>query len=259
MNLEQITKKIEDISANFADFTNEEKKLNSKIYLLEEKINNFQSFLSRPEIGIFQDTEYKSAFNNYIRKGNEEDLVKKSLHSGAEEGGVLLVPTLYNRIINEINARSPMRQLASIETISTNALDLVIEDGNFANGWVGDCEDRPETTSPKLKQQRIFVHELYAQPKASQMLIDDTSINIETWLLERLRDSFIKSENEAFIHGDGKKRPFGILHVNQQRPIDVITTDKITPDLFLFLINSLEEEYQANATILMNRTTLTEV
>lgn len=259
MNLEQITKKIDDISAHFVGFTSEEKKSNTKINMLEERINNLQSFLSRPEIGVIQDSEYKTAFNNYIRKGNEENLVKKSLSSGKEEGGVLLVPTLYSKILNEINVRSPMRQLASIETISTNALDLVIEDGKFASGWVGDDEERPETTNPKLKQQRIFVHELYAQPKASQTLIDDSSINIETWLSERLRDSFIRVENEAFIHGDGQKRPFGILHRNEQRPIDTISTDKITPDLFLFLINSLNEEYQANATFLMNRTTLSEV
>lgn len=59
-----------------------------------------------------QDIEHKTAFNNYIRKGNQSKLIEKSLNSGSEEGGVLLVPALYNSIVTEINARSPMRQLA---------------------------------------------------------------------------------------------------------------------------------------------------
>lgn len=75
---------------------------------------------------------------------------------GSKRGGVLLVPALYNSIITEINARSPMRQLASIEMISSNALDIVIEDGNFASGWVGDLEARDETTAPKVKATENF-------------------------------------------------------------------------------------------------------
>ncbi len=107
---------------------NNENSNEMKINELQEKIYNLENFLSRPEIGGMQDIEYKTAFNNYIRKGSQSELIQKSLNSGEQEGGVLLVPALYNSIITEINARSPMRQLASIEMISSNALDIVIED-----------------------------------------------------------------------------------------------------------------------------------
>jgi HK97 family phage prohead protease len=163
-----------------------------RINELQQKMYNLENYLTRPEIGGAQDIQYKAAFNNYIRQGNQEELIEKSLNSGDDAGGVLLVPALYDNILSEIKARSPMRQLASIETISTNAIDIVVEDGNFASGWVGDDEARNETTTSKLKYQRIFVHELYAQPKASQNLISDAAIKIENWLIERLRDSFVK-------------------------------------------------------------------
>ncbi|WP_425363361.1 phage major capsid protein [Candidatus Tisiphia endosymbiont of Hybos culiciformis] len=230
-----------------------------KINELQEKIYNLENFLSRPEIGRIQDIEYKTAFNSYIRKGSQSELIEKSLNSGAEEGGVLLVPALYNSIITEINARSPMRQLASIETISSNALDIVIEEGNFASGWVGDLQTREETAASKLKQQRIFVHELYAQPKASQTLIDDSAIRIENWLLERLRDSFVKAENDAFINGDGKKRPKGILSKDHDKIEQFEMGGRVTAEKLLDFINLLDEEYLANATFLMNRTTLSEI
>ncbi len=230
-----------------------------KINELQEKIYNLENFLSRPEIGGMQDIEYKTAFNNYIRKGSQSELIEKSLNSGVEEGGVLLVAALYNSIITEINARSPMRQLASIETISSNALDIVIEEGNFASGWVGDLQAREETAASKLKQQRIFVHELYAQPKASQTLIDDSAIRIENWLIERLRDSFVKAENDAFINGDGKKRPKGILSKDHDKIEQFDMGDRVTAEKLLDFINLLDEEYLANATFLMNRTTLSEI
>nr|WP_253308563.1 phage major capsid protein [Rickettsia endosymbiont of Ceutorhynchus assimilis] len=232
-----------------------------KINELQEKIHNIQNFLARLTGLNIEDTEYKTAFIDYIRKGNEDLLMQKSssLNSNAEEGGVLILQTLYNSIISEINARSPMRQIASIETISTNALDVISENGKFTSGWVGDVELREETSSAKLKQQRIFVHELYAQPKASQALLDDATIRVENWLTERLRDSFVKMENDAFINGDGVKKPKGILSPDHDKIEKFKMGNKVTPEKLLDFINSLKEEYLANATLLMNRVTLSEI
>ncbi|WP_341794852.1 phage major capsid protein [Rickettsia endosymbiont of Rhinocyllus conicus] len=232
----------------------------NQITELQEKVHNIQNILERPNNINIEDQEQKTAFINYVRKGEENSFTQKSsLNSGAEAGGFLILQTLYNSIITEVNARSPMRQLASIETISTNALDIISEDGKFNSGWIGEVEARDETNAAKLKQQRIFVHELYAQPKASQALLDDATIKIETWLSERLRDSFVKAENEAFINGDGVKKPRGILSPDHDKIEKVKMGNKITTDNLLDFINSLKEEYLANATLLMNRATLSEV
>jgi HK97 family phage major capsid protein len=233
--------------------------ITKQIKILEDRINNIQTVLARPELGNDNNNiEYKAAFGDYLRKGRMDVLIQKSLSSAAGEGDVLLVPTLYHKIISEMKARSPMRQLASVETISTNALDVVIEDGKFTSGWIGDAERREDTETPKLKQKRILVHELYAQPKATQVLIDDSAIQIEDWLVERLRDSFIKVENAAFINGSGEKQPKGILHEDHQiKTINV--GDFKLQDLLLNLINDLDEEYLTNASFLMNRTTLSTI
>ncbi|KAJ6644983.1 NAD kinase [Pseudolycoriella hygida] len=238
---------------------NEEEQLYTKITKLQNRVHNLENFISRPEIDTSQESEYKSAFNNYIRQGNRHELMEKSLHGSSEDGGVLLVPTLYNTIISEIHSRSPMRQLASTETISTNALDMVIEDGSFSSGWVGETEARNETTTSKLKQQRIFVHELYAQPKASQTLINDSAIRINNWLVECLRDSFVKAENEAFIHGDGKKKPKGILSKDHSKIAKFNMGSEVSVGKLLDLINLLDEDYLGNASFLMHRSTLSEI
>jgi len=228
---------------------------------LQEKVHNLQNILERPTGVNIENQEQKTAFVNYVRKGEDSSLIQKSTlnSSNSEAGGVLILQTLHDGIITEINARSPMRQLASIETISTNALDIISEDGKFNSGWIGEIETREETKAAKLKQQRIFVHELYAQPKASQALLDDASIRVENWLSERLRDSFVKMENDAFINGDGVKKPKGILSPDHDKIEKIKMGNKITADSLLDFINSLKEEYLANATLLMNRITLSEV
>ncbi|WP_083809684.1 phage major capsid protein [Candidatus Midichloria mitochondrii] len=57
----------------------------------------------------------------------------------------------------------------------------------------------------------ILVHELYAQPKVTQRLLDDPRIDIEDWITKKLIDVFARKESDAFIHGDGDGRPRGIL------------------------------------------------
>ena len=231
-----------------------------KINELEEKLYNMQNILERPNSINIENQEQKNSFINYVRKGEDNGLMQKSsLNSSTEAGGVLILQTLYNIIITEINARSPMRQLASIETISTNALDIISEDGKFSSGWIGEVEAREETPAAKLKQQRIFVHELYAQSKASQALLEDTTIRVENWFGERLRDSFVKMENNAFINGDGIKKPRDILSPDHDKIEKIKMGNKITDDGLLDFINSLKEEYLVNATLLMNRITLSEV
>ena len=150
-----------------------------------------------------------------------------------------------------------MRQIASVETISTRALDVIIDSGAFAAGWVGEEEARGDTATPALIKKTIHVHEIFAQPKATQSLINDSEINVEQWLLDRLSDSFVKLENEAFISGDGNDKPKGLLLNDQVEQIEL--GKNVTADSLLKLINSLDEGYLANASFLMNRNTLSAI
>jgi len=228
-----------------------------KINEIEDRINKMDHYFSNTHTDNFSINEEKSALDNFIRKGIESDFITKSLSGGAEEGGMLITPTLSQKIISGINTRSPMRQIASIETISTRALDIIIEDGKFVSGWIGEDKARPDTDTPKLKKKTIHVHEIYAQPKATQSIIDDAEINIENWLAERLIDSFVRLENEAFIIGDGTNKPNGLLKDTKVEAIEAGTA--ITPEMLLKLINTLDEGYLANASFLMNRGTLSSI
>ena len=259
MNIQNIVDKVEYITKEWQDFADRSTKANNKVDMLETKLSKLESVLERPDY-VESAVEIKSAtFDNYLRKGETRDLDTKALSAvHGDEGGYLVTPSLHKKIISSINAKSPMRKLASIETISTNALDIVIQDGSFDSGWVAEVAPRVETHTPHLKQKRIMVHELYAQPKATQRLIDDSAIDIESWLADKLSDSFVRAENRSFILGDGNNQPTGILHYGNDviERVKVAEKGKVNPDDILNLINSLSDEYLSNATLLMHRSTL---
>ena len=249
--------KINEIAADVKKFLARESNTSIKINDMEDKINKIQNYFLRPDMEVGSSVEEKTAFDNFIRKGIESQLVTKAFSGGADDGGVLITSTLSKQIIASINAKSPMRQLASIESISTRALDLVVEDGEFASGWIAEAGARNVTDTPNLRKKTIHAHEIYAQPKATQSIMDDSEINIEAWLVERLADSFVKLENQAFISGDGNNKPFGLLTNDQVEKIDAGVA--VTPDILLTLINSLEEGYLSNVSLLMNRKTLSSI
>ncbi len=249
MELDKAIKEINSINGKIDNFLNMETKAIDRLGFLESKVANIENIFSRPEVGVLGD---------YLRREEEPLLTVKSFDGRGDSGGVTLVPELDRKILSEMRARSPMRKLASVQTISSGSLEIVAEEGNFASGWVADFEERPETKTSKLAKTKITVHELYAQPKASQSLLDDSELSLQNWIIEKLTDSFVKSENEAFIKGDGKNKPFGIL--SPDRKIEEIkATDKLTPKLLLDAINSVPEEYLPGAAFLMNRATLSEI
>ena len=214
--------------------------------------------------------EYKTAFNGFLRKGNEAglaELEEKALSVGSDpDGGYTVTPETSAEILRNITETTPMRQIASTITISTDSFEQPRRTGGAANGgWVGEQEDRPVTDTPTRGVFSISVHEQYANPKATQKLLDDSSVNVEQWLAEEVAEVFRNDENTSFITGDGVAKPRGILTFaagtgeGQIQQVNSGDATLITGDGLIDLQDALLEAYQANATWLMNRTTTTAI
>lgn len=226
---------------------------------VEKSLENIETILSRPNLS-FNPVEDKK-FHNFLKTGIVEMDHKSFNTLSGDEGGFLLQPELSKKILAGIQAKSPMRQLASLESISTNSLDILIENGDFQSNWVADGAARNDTDNPKIIQKKIPVHELYAQPKATQRLLDDSAVNLENWIIERLEDSFARIENHSFINGDGANKPKGILSYDAStiHRVSSDTEGDITLGDIHNLINSLDEYYLPNSSLLMHRTTLSHI
>ncbi len=214
-------------------------------------------------------SEYRKAFCNYLRKGMDaglETLESKALSVGSDvDGGYLVTPAMANNIVKTVQANSPMRELASIETISTDALEIIQDYDEATAGWTTETGTIIETNTPQIAKATISVHELYAQPKATQKLIDDSAIDIEQWLADKISEIFYRMENAAFISGTGSGQPTGILSYTagtswgEIEQISSGSSGVVTADSLVNLYYSLDEEYAQHSTFLMNRSVVQSV
>ena len=249
-------------------FDDQLNKINSSLNEQKTRLDNIEiahsrSLLPYEEEQNSADTEYKNAFSEYLRKGNDKilsNIEAKALSSNSDpEGGYLIRPKLASSMTKLISEMSLMRELASIETISTDSLDIIEDIGKLSSGWALETAAREDTDTPKLAKKKITIHEMYAQPKATQKLIDDASIDIEKWLSEKLADSFAEVENDSFINGDGNFKPRGILSYPNGKnwgEIEQIGSGNFLSDDLIRLYFTLKEKYASKATFLLNRFTL---
>jgi len=237
----------------------------------KNRLDTIETAYARPEFGgeakaLAVPSEYSKAFRNYLRKGMDaglEALQSKALSVTSDpDGGYLVTPQMSTTIVKSVFETSPMRQIAAVETISSDALELIDDHDQAAAGWTSETGSISETSTPVIAKRNIATHELYAQPKATQKLVDDAAIDIEAWLADKIADIFARKENTAFVAGNGVGCPRGILSYaagsswNQIQQVNSGTNGAVTADGLINLFYALKDEYSRNASFLMNRTTV---
>ncbi len=211
---------------------------------------------------------YEKAFTSYLRKGvdNGLEVQVKALSVGSDpDGGYLVTPTMSQKIVTAIFETSPIRQLASVETISSDALEMLDDHNAAAAGWVAETGMPSETSAPQIAKRSILAHELYAQPKATQKLIDDSAINVEEWLARKVADIFGRMENAAFVNGTGVGQPRGFLTYaagtawGQIQQVSSGVSGQITGDKLIEVFYALKDAYMRRASFMMNRSVAQQV
>lgn len=213
--------------------------------------------------------EYKQAFEALIRiNGDAQDLTpeqRKTLSVGSDpDGGYTVTPAMSSRVITKLFEMSPIRSLAGGESISTDALEMMTDiDDSTTCGWAGsETVLGNPTATPKLAKLRIPVHQLYARVYATQQLLEDSGINIESWLGNKIGDKMARTEASAFVTGTGIGQPRGFLTYGTGSAWGTIEqvamgdASLLTADGFVSLKYALIEQYMERATWLMNRSTV---
>jgi len=227
------------------------------------------------DYGHEQVAEYKAAFLRYIRKDDKvlSGDESKALSVGSDpDGGYVVYPDMSGRIVTRLFETSPVRSYASVQLISTDALEGIHDVDEAASGWVSETGARTETATPQLDVWRIPVHEQYAEPRATQKLLDDAAIDMEAWLAAKVADKLARTENTAFVSGNGIGKPRGFLDygdftaagVSQIGAVEQFDTGvnggfAASPnagDVFMDLVYGMKARYRANGVWAMNRTTL---
>lgn len=217
---------------------------------------------------------YKSAFDAYLRKDDRilDAVQTKALSVGSDpDGGYVVHPDMSGRIVTKEFETSVIRAYANIQNISTDALEGIFDLDEASVGWVGETAARTETNTPQLGTWRIPVHELYANPAATQKLLDDAEINMESWLANKVGEAMGRTENAAAVTGNGVGKWRGFLSYSNGTTLPGTIEQSATGssgafagsgagvDVFYTTIGTMKARYRTNATWAMNRTTVAAV
>jgi HK97 family phage major capsid protein len=246
---------------------------------LQDEVNGVKTALRRPTLagGKLIDreaSEHKQAFMRYIVKGVESEmqaLQTKDLNVISDPNGGYMVPVeVSERIITRQFDTSPLRQIATVMTVNSEAVEMLRDTNEPDAVWVSELATRNDSNEGTLGRIRITAHELYAQPRATQKLLDDAVLNVEEWLITRISDRFARRENAAFVTGDGVAQPRGFASYTTQAVSDATRNwgvlehvptgvDGAFPasnpaDLLITLMHRLRVGYMPGAAWLMPRT-----
>jgi HK97 family phage major capsid protein len=222
------------------------------------------------------------AFRSYLKSGNptqfrpeqylSADEIKTMTVGSDPDGGFTVFPVLSAGVTKRMFDQSPMRRLSRVETITTgDAWEEPIDTDDLGATWVAETEGRPETSTPQVGMLRVPVEEIYAMPRVSQRMLDDSSWKIGTWLENKVGDKFGRTEGYAVLRGDGVKKPRGILTyptsatADLERPWGTVQTfpsghaTLITQDALKSLVWGLRAPYRAGASWVMNSNTASAV
>nr|WP_240610367.1 phage major capsid protein [Sphingomonas pokkalii] len=149
-----------------------------------------------------------AAFDGYLRGGVETKAL--SGNSGAE-GGYAVPREIDARIDATLKAISPIRAIANVVKVGTSGYRKLVASGGIESGWAAETAGRPMTATPTFNEVAPPFGELYANPAASQAMLDDALFDVEAWLADEIAREFAAAEGAAFVSGSGINRPKGFL------------------------------------------------
>lgn len=212
------------------------------------------------------DDSKRKAFEAFIRRGE----VRDELVAGTDANGGYLVPEAQaTEIIKLASKGNPMRELATVKTISGDSYPFLVRSTNAGASWTTETGTRSATGTPTYAERRITPFEIYANPPISQQLLEDAAFDAEAEVNDAVAEEIRNQENDKFFNGTGSSEIQGILAgttVDDASWVDgktgIITAagaTAVTGDELIDLQDALHDDYQANATWLMNKKTFTAI
>ncbi|MEQ1726340.1 MAG: phage major capsid protein [Sphingopyxis sp.] len=219
----------------------------------------------------------RSAFvDRYLRRGIDAGVEMKSISGASGPEGGFAVPQETDALIETaLKAISPIRAIANVVSTGSAGYRKLVATGGMASGWASDSAARPATATPTFAEIIPPSGDLYANPAASQAMLDDAAFDVEAWLADEVAQEFARAEGAAFITGTGVNqpkgfttyattnavdgvRPFGtIQHVAAGAAGDFVATNP--QDKIIDLVHALKSPYRQGAVFVMASDTLAKI
>jgi len=232
--------------------------------------------VTRPVLsgGSITDPARSAFIDGYLRRGSEVEL--KSFSGVVAADGGFAVPREIDAVIDAtLKGMSPIRAIANVVRVGSSGYRKLVTQNGVTSGWASETATRPETATPTFNEIVPSFGELYANPAATQAMLDDAAFDVEGWLASEIATEFAKAEGAAFVNGNGTNKPKGFL-----TSPNAVTTDATRPfgtlqyiasgaagafiatnpqDRLVELVHALRAPYRQGASWVMNASTLSTI
>ena len=221
---------------------------------------------AKPEASVKKDEKTGRAADAYVKafwvqvraKDGVSYEVRNVLSEGVDsEGGYLVPDEFENTLVSGLEEEGSIRSLAHVFTTSNGVHKIPVVQTKGTANWIdengsyGDSDD-------VFGQEQIDAHKVGTVIKVSEELLNDSAFDLEKYFQDEFARRIGAKEEEAFIVGDGSKKPTGILNATGGAEIGVTAaSDKaITADEVIDLFYSVKAPYRKNAVWVLNDATV---
>jgi HK97 family phage major capsid protein len=173
------------------------------------------------------------ALHSLFRHGNADRVEhKKSLSSFAfGSNQFILASEMSNRVLSCLVDPTDVAGLMGQSTTSAGSLKFLIDNTRMGAAWACEAQCFANNPQPDLQdglgELEIKVETLRYVVCATSDLLQDSSFNVEAWILQKASQGFRDAISSAIMTGDGIGRPLGIL--NPRSGIPICETSPATP------------------------------
>lgn len=198
--------------------------------------------------------DYAEAFWNAMRYRKMEN----ALAEGADSTGGYLVPDEFEHtLVQSLEEFNIMRTLARVIRTSSGELKIPVVATKGTASWV-DEGATISSSDGSFGQVTLEAFKLATIVKVSKELLQDSAFPLEAFLSQDFGRRIGTLEEEAFLVGDGNKKPTGIFAATGGGQVGVTAASQtaITWDEVMDLYHSLKSPYRNKAVFIANDLTV---
>lgn len=195
--------------------------------------------------------EYRKEFWNDMMSGGKisVDLINKAKILGE------MCPLPYydnNKYMEALAQESLFRRYATCIPATDSDFQVNILDNKSVAKWeLYNIQNTVKNDIEVYKNFPLNSHKLSILTKIDASIFDTNTFDIEKYFIKQFAKAFGKTEENAFINGDGKTMPYGILHKDEGATISK-EVNEVTFDNLLEFFFTLDSDYRKDAVWLMN-------
>ena len=200
--------------------------------------------------------EYGTAFWDMMR-GSVTPEVRNALSIGVDTDGGYTVPDEFERqLIHGLEENNIFRRMAHVIRTASGTRKIPIANDVMEASWIDEGEAIPETNT-KFAQTTLSAYKLGTMIKVSNELLHDSAFDIAAYIADRFGVTMGNAEENAFINGDGDKKPTGLLaDTGAELGVTTAAETAVTFDEIFQLYYSLKAPYRRKASFLCNEAIL---